>query len=276
MPLTDNHMHLDPLKGYGLAAVRKFQRSGGRRLFLVCKTTSDWEIPLRGVESFRELYQRTIRLAREVKEKTGVTAFPVIGVHPAEVVRMCRELSVEKATNIANKALDLAGELIVASEATAIGEVGRPHFRVSGRVANACEEVLRHAFEVAYDAGCALQIHAAGGEGLFSELRSYALKAKVKPERVIKHFSSPEINAAAKAGVYPSVIATRGNVVKAIEEGSRFMMESDYIDDLRRPGAVVGPRSVPRLSMKLLEEGVLSEEELWRIHVDNVEKAYGI
>jgi len=53
-------------------------------------------------------------------------------------------------------------------------------------------------------------------------------------------------------------------------------MESDYIDDLRRPGAVVGPKSVPRVSRVLLEKGLVSEEDLEKIHIDNVEKVYGV
>jgi len=76
--------------------------------------------------------------------------------------------------------------------------------------------------------------------------------------------------------VYPSVIASRDNVAKALEEGKRFLMESDYIDDLQRPGAVVGPRSVPKVCLKLLNAGLLEEEDLWRIHQDNLEEAYGI
>lgn len=53
-------------------------------------------------------------------------------------------------------------------------------------------------------------------------------------------------------------------------------MENDYIDDLKRPGAVVGPKTVPRVSQKLLEMGLLKEDDITKIHRDNVEEAYGI
>lgn len=273
---TDNHMHLDPRNGEGIEAVKKFQRAGGKYVFLVGKTTRDIGVALTDVESFEKLYDYTIKLAEEVKARTEVRAYPVIGVHPAEVVEMCRTLSLKKAVDVAKEALRIAGDKIMEGEAAALGEVGRPHFEVGEEVAGACEEVMRHAFTIARDADCAVQIHAADKGQLFMELSQMAQEAKISPKKVIKHFSSPRITAAMQAGIYPSIIATEENLRKAVKEGNRFLMESDYIDDHRRPGAVVGPKSVPRLSLRLLDKGVLSEEDLWKIHVDNIETVYGI
>lgn len=269
-------MHLDPCRGLGLEAVKKFRRSGGARIFLVSKTTRDWGLKSYGKKTFQEFYQRTLSLAQEVREKTNVAVYPVLGVHPVEVVWMCQRMPAEEAVGIARKALEQAGEHVADGEAAAIGEVGRPHFEVAEEEARACEKVLKHAFEVASDVGCSLQIHASGGGEIFSELRDYALEAGMKPWKVIKHFSEPRIRAADETGVYPSLIASRDNVIRALEQGKRFLMESDYIDDLRRPGAVVGPRSVPRVCLKLLNAGLLDEEDLWRIHQDNIEEAYGL
>ncbi|MFQ5800688.1 MAG: TatD family hydrolase, partial [Candidatus Hydrothermarchaeales archaeon] len=56
----------------------------------------------------------------------------------------------------------------------------------------------------------------------------------------------------------------------------RFLLESDYIDDRRRPGAVLGPKTVPKTTLKLIEEGLLSSEDAARIHQDNVERVYGV
>lgn len=271
---TDNHMHLDPRNGEGLEAVKKFQQAGGKYIFLVCKTTRDMGLtPLRP-DSFEKLYEHTARLARKVKEDIGVRAHPVIGVHPAEVVEMCGELSFAKAVKVALKALKIAGDKVKEGEAVAIGEVGKPHFEVEPEVAKACDEVLRFAFQVAKEADCSVQVHAPNEKGLFQELGRMAEEAKIDPKRVIKHYSTSED--APEAGVYPSIMATEGNVTKARGWGNRFLMESDYIDDLRRPGAVVGPKSVPRVSKKLVSQGILSEEDLWKIHVDNIEDAYGI
>lgn len=53
-------------------------------------------------------------------------------------------------------------------------------------------------------------------------------------------------------------------------------METDYLDMKSRPGAVLGPKTVPRRTKALLQNGILSEEDAYKIHRDNVEKVYGI
>ena len=37
-----------------------------------------------------------------------------------------------------------------------------------------------------------------------------------------------------------------------------------------------GPKSVPRITKKLLESGVINEEDCWRIHGETIEKVYGV
>ncbi|MFQ5887762.1 MAG: TatD family hydrolase, partial [Candidatus Hydrothermarchaeales archaeon] len=110
----------------------------------------------------------------------------------------------------------------------------------------------------------------------FKEFNRLATMYGVKPQKVVKHYSPPLIKIGEKFGIFPSLISSRENILQAIKEGNRFLMESDYIDDLKRPGAVVGPKSVPRVSQKLFEEGILTEEDLWKIHKDNVEEVYGL
>ena len=52
------------------------------------------------------------------------------------------------------------------------------------------------------------------------------------------------------------------------------MLETDYMDDLKRPGAVLGPKTVPKRTRQLLEAG-LDEEYLWNAHQDLPEQNYG-
>ncbi len=273
---TDNHMHIDPVNGEGIDAVRKFERAGGRYLFLVCKTTASGNFKS-NLEGFEKLFDATISLSEEINEKTGVTSFPVIGVHPAEFSRMCESSSIEKALNVAKAALDAAGARIEDKRAVAIGEVGRPHYEVPQEIIDASNELMVHAFEIACDIDCAVQLHTERvGDEQLREFGELAVSTGLDPKRVIKHYSPPLIGAAEEVGIFPSLVASEDNIKTAIQEGSRFLMESDYIDDLKRPGAVTGPKSVPRVSLKLLSEGFLIEDDLIKIHRDNVEEAYGI
>jgi len=46
------------------------------------------------------------------------------------------------------------------------------------------------------------------------------------------------------------------------------------MDDLRRPGAVLGPKTVPKRTKQLIERG-LEDEILWRTHHDLPNELYG-
>ena len=274
---TDNHMHIDPINGEGIKAVRKFEKAGGKFLFLICKTAKDCSIEVKNEKSFAQLFDFTVNLSKQINENTGVGSFPVLGIHPAEFAAMCEKFSASKALEIAKKAVDIAGEKISKGEAVALGEMGRPHFEVKPEILEACNELLAYAFEAAADLNCAVQLHTEStAEKNFGEFRKLADSAALDPRRVIKHYSPPLTKAAEESGIFPSLIASKKNIISARKEGSRFLMESDYIDDLRRPGAVVSPKSVPKLSLQLLNEGIFTEEDLWKIHKDNVEEAYGI
>jgi TatD-related deoxyribonuclease len=101
-------------------------------------------------------------------------------------------------------------------------------------------------------------------------------KAGLERHKVIKHFSGPLVAENEKHGLTPSLIATRTVVVKGIKKGNNFLMETDYLDMKSRPGAVLGPKTVPRRTKELLRNGTLTEEDAHKIHVENVEKVYGI
>jgi TatD-related deoxyribonuclease len=74
----------------------------------------------------------------------------------------------------------------------------------------------------------------------------------------------------------PSILSSKKNIVEALHKGTRFLMETDYIDDLRRPGAVLGPKTVPKLIKNLLAENLISEQQVHRIHVENPQNTYSI
>jgi len=53
-------------------------------------------------------------------------------------------------------------------------------------------------------------------------------------------------------------------------------MESDYMDEKSRPGAVIGPKSVPRFTLRHLESGAITEKDIWRIHAETPSRVYGV
>ena len=52
------------------------------------------------------------------------------------------------------------------------------------------------------------------------------------------------------------------------------MLETDYLDDPKRPGAVMGPKTVPRKTLRAVENGILSNEQVHKIHTDLPNEVY--
>jgi len=85
----------------------------------------------------------------------------------------------------------------------------------------------------------------------------------------VKHFASGTLE-----GPTPSVISRKGELRTAAERGEPFLMETDFIDDPDRPGAVLGPKTVPRRVAWLREEGYGGAIET--AHVETPRRLYGI
>lgn len=276
-PITDNHFHIDPFNGMGIDAARVFKKAGGTCIFLVNKLSKDVGVTVTRGEDFLKLFDITVYLAKEIVEKTGLRVYPVIGIHPVEFIHLCKEIGIKEALMISMEGIRYAVQKIESGEAVALGEIGRPHFDVPEDLASASETFLEYSMTLAADASCTVQIHSeSSSEKLFKELHALALKVSLPTEHVVKHFSGPDTDVAAKYGIMPSVLSSYGNVKNASSKNHRFLMESDFIDDNRRPGAVLGPKTVPRVTRRMVEEEVLSIEAVETIHRDNIEKTYGV
>jgi len=271
-PITDHHMHLDP-RFQGVEAAKAFQRAGGTHIFLVSKPSWTIGITINQPGDYRLVFDETVKMAEEVK-KAGVTAFPVLGVHPAAITKMYGRVGLDKTIDLMRAGLDMAAKYV--EEGLAVGlKSGRPHYEVEPVLWDASNELLLHAMELARDAGCPLQLHTetATLENI-NDIAGMAKKVGLSPEKVIKHFAPPMIQEFEKCGMWPGVLAGKGMIEEALSQGDRFMMETDYIDDPERPGAVLGPKTIPRKTLTLAEEW--GDEIFWKIHKENPEKVYGV
>jgi len=277
MIILDNHFHVDPNHGLFLEAVKQFQRAGGTHLIVVYKTAHDYGFPGLKAEDFMKAMDFHIELVEKINRETQVKAYAVVGVHPAEFDYLARNKGLEFARNEVMKALEYAQKLCLEGKAVGIGEVGRPHYEVPQQIWEVSIEIMKYAMELAKDADCAVQLHTESfNEEKFRELGEYIREVGIKPYKVVKHFSPPLVNVAKEVGVFPSIIASKKNIEEAIKQGNRFLMETDYIDDKRRPGAVLGPKTVPKRTKEFLQRGIFTEEDVYKIHVENPKKVYGI
>ncbi len=272
-PLFDAHLHLDP-EGRGVNAAREFRKAGGTGFMLVGKPYRS--VRCVDVQGFGENYETTVALADRVRSATELRVLVAVGPHPAELPRLAGELGLGNAMQVMLEAVDLAAGFVREGRAHALGEIGRPHYAVSAELWQASNEIMEHGMRAARELGCAIILHTeTATPEVFSELASIARKAGLPLDKAVKHFSPPVVSVHENAGLFPSVLAGRGAFEKALSQGTRFMLETDYIDDPRRPGAVLGPATVPRRTLDLFSRGLLSEEAGFVIHRDNPLRVFG-
>lgn len=254
-------------------ALKQFKRAGGTHVFLVSLLSTCYGVEVKCGEDFRKIFDFHIEMVEKANEI--VKAYAVLSVHPAEITIIGQREDFKKASEIMKRALDIAGRYVEEGKAVAI-KSGRPHYIVDRDVWELSNEVLLHAFEVARDVKCPVQLHTESytAKGM-KEIVKISKKAGIDTEKVIKHFAPPKINEFTEIGMFPSVIALGKNVIEAAEQSSRFMVETDYIDDKKRPGSVLGPKTVPKKIRELLKAGY-SEELVYKICKENPERIYGI
>lgn len=267
LPVLDNHCHIDPRNGEGIEAVKKFSRSGGTHMCIVNKPSWSLGVEADEGDDFRAVFDETLRTVEEASAVLEGEAFAVLGVHPALVSRLVERTSVEKAEEIMKSGLDLAAEYVENDDAIAL-KSGRPHYDVSDGVWEASNRVMEHAFELGAGHDCAVQLHTESGED-FDDIREKAEGVGMPPDRVVKHYSSPVVSA-----VQRSVLAREEWAFEAACDGRDFFLETDYIDDPDRPGAVLGTRTVPRRVDALVEEGY--EDAVERACVSLPGEVYGV
>ncbi len=271
-PILDNHVHLQK-QGKNVEAVKKFERSGGTHLILSHLPYHDlrkWD-----ENGYEPIYERTVSLAEKGMENTSVKIFVTLGPYPVDLVDLKDKVGLDKGENILKEGMELASEYVEKGKAVALGEIGRPHFDVSDEVMRASNRIMKYGMELAADLDCPVVLHTESTTPeVCEEIGEMAEEVGLSRDKIVKHYSPPLIERDENHGLFPSILAKEENVEEAISKGNRFMLETDYLDDPNRPGAVLGIKNVPKKTRKLYEEGVLEEEDLWRIHKENPEDVY--
>lgn len=274
VPILDNHVHLEPFRGRNVEAVRDFERQGGTHLIISHLPYE--ETPVRNYMDFRTAFDLTISTKDRVNKETGVRAYATVGPYPAELLDLEKVHGLEKAKEIMMKGMEIAAEYVKEGKAIAIGEVGRPHFPVSRDAWAASNEILIFAMKLAKEVGCAIVLHTESATpDSMRELAGMAGEAGMDRDRVVKHYSPPLVLPKENFGLMPSVLAGKDAIKEALSKGTRFLMETDFLDDPRRPGAVLAIQTVPKRTNAFMQQGIMTEEQAIQIHQENPRRTYG-
>ena len=273
MIIFDNHMHLRR-DGRFLDAVKEFKKAGGTHFVLS-------QYPMIKMilkdKDYKQSYHETLKMADEIRSKIDIEVFVTVGPYPVDYIRLKEKYGREKTIDIMKKGMDYAADLCIEKKCIAIGEIGRPHFPVDKITMNDSNDILFYGMKKASDVNVPVVLHTESTTiTQCKELVSMGDRAGLSCDKIVKHFSPPLVLKEENYGLMPSVLASKKNIIGALEKGSRFMMETDYIDDPRRPGAVLSPKTVPKRTFNLMEKGFLSEDQAYEIHKLNPEKTYNI
>ncbi len=274
LPIFDNHIHFRP-EFLGVEGAKLFERAGGTALLLTHSPYED--IPIGHGSDYDRAYRKTLSMADAIRDATHLQVFVALGPYPVECLHLKEVQGLEAAVAAMRQGLDIAARYVAQGKAVAIGEIGRPHFPVGPEIIKVCNEVMRYAMESAKRLGCAVVLHTEDPTPeTFAEFASIATAAGLDRNRVVKHHSTPFTRVEDTHGLVPSILAKEELVSEALKGSANFLLETDYIDDPRRPGAVLGPATVPKKTRAWIEKGVMSEDQAWVVHKEMPERTYRI
>ena len=253
-PILDQHMHLDRSNRF-LDAVSEFTLAGGTGIMLVHKPNFSSDLPT-DLDGYRVAYSGTLSMAEEVRTAYGIEVGVILGPHPVVWENQIVPLGLKRATELHLEAVSLALDHIEAGDAVCLGEVGRPHYRVSDEIWDSANEMLREIMAMAAGAGTSIQLHVEdNGETTCRELATLCDEAGLARNRAIRHYAPANVGANFTHGLAATVSVGKGSVeaitATATSANAPWGMETDFLDDPRRPGAVLGPKTVPKRTQQL-------------------------
>ncbi len=285
VPIADAHGHSNPVRGIGASKIaERFRESGGWFQALVALSPWHYAIEFNGFESYREVVDIHIRECKAA-EDSGIKVACLAGFHPADVDKLIDRYKLKpvKVLELGIQVVDYVAELCREGVLDGIGEVGRQHYKTSPERVIVSQLILERAMEHARDHGCLVHMHLENsGSDTVDLTHATAARVGIAPgrgaERLVFHHSKPVMALRASELGYPSTLP---GIPRLLEGAAHklppvYMVESDYIDDPSRPGAVIYPWDMAEAFRRLISRGLIDEDYAYKINIDNVVKTYRV
>ncbi|AEM39365.1 TatD-related deoxyribonuclease [Pyrolobus fumarii 1A] len=281
---SDAHAHSNPVKGIGAKRIaEKFRSIGGWFIALVALSPWHYGIDARlEFEAYRKMIEIHMRECKAAKE-AGLRVACLAGFHPADVDKLLEKgLNHLKVLELGLKVVEYVARLCKEGLLDGIGEVGRQHYTTRPENVAISMEIARRALELSRDYDCIVHLHLENAGEITVKLTELDVeRIGARKERLLLHHSKPGVASyAVQHGFYATLPGKEqllsyyfGNYSQLVD---RVLLESDYIDDPKRPCVSSCPWEVVERLKRLANQGVISEEVLYKINVDNVVKFYGV
>ncbi len=271
IPVYDNHIHMSPA-GRNIDAILEYEAAGGTGLTLVTLPYS--EVPITKHGDFKKSFEITTSFADLIKEKTKLEVNVAVGPYPVLLIPLATHLGLSVAEDLMMKGMEDAAKMVSEGKACAIGEIGRPHFEADLEIMDASNRILSYGMSLAKENDCPVIIHCENSDNTNENLVDMAKKVGLSSELVVKHSSLPLVTPEETHGLMPSIPASKTYVKEALSKGTRFMLETDYIDDPEKPGSIMAITTVPKKINLILTSGIGDEEAIFRICKDIPDSLY--
>ncbi len=277
---SDAHTHTNPIYGLGAEKIaKKFKSVGGWFMALVSLPPYHYGFMENGIDAYRKMLDLLVKEAGKIRE-AGLKIRVFAGFHPAEVDEYFRRgLKLEEIIDLARSVLRLIVEYHERGLIDGIGEVGRQHYSTAPARLVASEIILAEAMEAARDNDMMTHLHLEqGGFVTVESIKYLADFVNISRGKVfLHHVTINEALWADRYGFNYTVPAKYRSLKRVFEAGlRRVLVESDHIDDPKRPGVSSYPWDIPVRIKQLIDEGIIDEETAYRVMVDNIVEAYDV
>lgn len=282
IPIADGHAHVSPL-GIGPKELsRKFKASGGWFIALVSLPPHYY-----GLDDTPDNLVRAVEMHAQLCSKVrdeGLKVACVGGVHPATVDRIIKTSSGDpmKALEKVLRAVKEIIRMLERGEIDGLGEFGRPHYKTVPASFAANDVILVHVLTAARDLDAPVHLHLeeAGTLTVHAIDELAKLIGVSSLSKIIFHHSSIAMAKEALKRGYSATLTGRKEIIEKIKvEGvisPGAMLESDYIDDPKRPGVVMYPWEISENIRRIYEEGIIDDNEIYVLNIESIKKVYGI
>ncbi|MEM0001929.1 MAG: TatD family hydrolase [Desulfurococcaceae archaeon] len=279
MLYSDVHLHVNPVRGLGAEKVaRKFKSKGGWFISIISLPPYHYGFTDISVESYRKSLDLITREAMKAKTY-GLEVVKFLGFHPAEIDNYYKlGVRSDKLLKLVDEVFELMESALRDNLIDGIGEVGRQHYGTSPERFVFSESVMIRALMLARDYNVPIQLHLEqGGLATAYSIKLLAGTLGISTEKTIIHHANLETAIWSDSyGVVFTAPIRYFDERYASNKWRYCMIESDYIDDPSRPGASAYPWEIPDTINKFIEKNVLTEEQAYKILVDNVVKTFGV
>ncbi len=280
MMFADAHTHSNPISGMGIEKVgKKFKELGGWFMAIVSLPPTHYGLPQN-----REGYVKTIEIVISECRKAraiGLRVACLAGLHPADMEKLITRhtMRMEDVLSLAEYVLNEIARRCREGSLDGIGEVGRPHYTAKPEAFVVNELILRRALTLAKDLDVVVHLHLEQGRTLTTidiDERIQILGLN-RNKTVLHHLDFHTASEALKRNLVftlPAKYPLLKHAFQVLEPA--YMVESDHIDDPKRPGVSAYPWDVIEVQTRLLKEGVADEDYLARLNIDNVVRVYSV